>query len=184
MRHFFATGLLLLTTPLYSQQNDYCVKTKSLKASDLNNVFPFNKSVAIEVVSYKTFLDDTTVEKSPFAVDGKIDRSQLVEQKILTQSQVDELVDILYDYTFDPKIDSLIYAVSACFWPRNAVLFENAKGKIIARLEVCFQCWRSEFYPERFTPVDFCDGKMDMLMGFMQSAGIRFGLERPAGIKK
>jgi len=183
MKFVCAVGLLLLTSQLFSQRND-CIRTKSLKAHDLVNVFPFSKSTAIELVSYKTVLDDSTVEKSPFAIEGRVDESKLVEQKVLNQNQIDDLVDILYDYTFDPKIDSIDHSVATCFWPRDAFVFKDKKGEVVARIEVCFACWRTEFYPERFQPVDFCDGKMDMLLAFMKNAGIQFGVERPTGIRK
>jgi hypothetical protein len=180
MRFFFAVGLLLLTNHVFSQRYD-CVKTKSLTSHDLVNVFPFNKSATIELVSYNSVLEDSI---SPFAIKGRVDKSKLVEQKVLNQNQIDGLVDILYYYTFDPKLDSIDHSVAGCFWPRNAFVFKNKKGRAVARIEVCFACWHAEFYPERFKPVDFCNGKMDMLLIFMENAGIQFGVERPAGIKK
>ena len=153
-----------------------------MRAHDLISVFPFSKSSTIELVSYGAF--DEEAKGPPFGNDGRVDESKFVEQKALTKNQVDSLVDILYNYTFDPKLDSIIYGISECFWPRNAFIFRDKKHKIVARIGVCFECSRFEFYPQQFKPVDFCDGKVDMLMGFMQRAGIRFGLKRPAGIEK
>ena len=64
-----------------------------------------------------------------------------IEEKDLDKENVDSLKRIMNFY-YRPKIDEP--ELPKCFEPRNAILFLDKKGKIIACIELCLSCagWR------------------------------------------
>src|SRR5258705_8109798 len=122
-----------LDQPPVPNQNDYCVKTKSLTRAHLRGAFPFNKTDQVQVVSFKP------AHESPPLIDGNLDESKFIESRNLNDLEVNELVNVLCNYTYDPKlpIDSIVGSYVFCNEPRNAVVFRDQQGVIIASLVVC-----------------------------------------------
>lgn len=148
----------------------YCVKSKTLKPGDLNKIYPFNKNIKIELVSFKP--DYESIPKK----NGQIDTTKFIETKTLSHQEEEELIDILYNYNYDPKVnrDSIIGEINICYEPRNAILFRNKKNKIITYLEICFECLQYR-KPKRLKIGDFCQEKFDLLKDHFKRVGIKFG---------
>jgi hypothetical protein len=149
------------------------VKTRSYRRATLNDLYPFKNTASIEIVSFEGGHGD---EPAP-TVNGVIDQSRFKESRKLTSAQEEELVDILYNYTFDPKInkDSITMLVATCYEPRNAIIFKSKKGEVTAWMEICFECKRHTDEPDKFTVIEFCGGKYEMIRNFMIKMGIKYG---------
>ena len=150
-----------------------CVKTKSLTLTDLKKTHPFDKTNKIQVVSFKPDLTN----ESPPTKDGTIDTTQFIETKTLNRKEENGLIDILYNYNFDPKVnkDSIVLEVMMCYEPRNAVIFRNKSNEIITWLEICFECLRA--YSQRNDlHIVFCQDKYDRLKNYFGQLGIKFGV--------
>lgn len=128
-------GQLLYSQPGIPLRNGNCVKTKSLTRSDLEKTHPFDKATKIQLVSFKPDL----ANESPPMKNGMIDTTKFIETKTLNTKEESSLIDILYNYNFDPKIspDSIDLIVRNCYMPRNAVIFRDKANEIITYLEIC-----------------------------------------------
>lgn len=149
----------------------YCVRTKSLARKDLKNEFPFNKATKIQFVSFKP-----DKESMPM-IDGVIDTAKFIEVKTLKRKQEDKLIDILYNYNFDPKIsrDSIVLEEMVCYEPRNAIIFKNERKEIVSYLEICFECLKHR-RPSDLHLGDFCQDKYALLKSYFEQMGIKFGI--------
>lgn len=109
--------------------------------------------------------------------DGTIDTTQFIETKTLNRKEENGLIDILYNYNFDPKVnrDSIILEVAMCYMPRNAVIFRGKTNEIITYLAVCFECLRQE-NPRKDLNIVFCRDKYDRLKNYFGQLGIKFGV--------
>jgi len=172
-------GFILSGQLLYSQSrtspiaNGYCVKTKSLTRTDLKKTHPFDKATKIQIVSFKPDLEQESLPMK----NGTIDTTQFIEIKALNLKEENRLIDILYNYNFDPKVnpDSIILEVAMCYMPRNAVIFRNKANEIITYLEICFECLRYE-NPKKDLNIVFCQDKYDRLKNYFGQMGIKFGV--------
>src|SRR5258706_15963109 len=171
-------GCLLCGHLLYSQLETppmprlaYCVKTKSLKRADLKNTFPFNKTTKIQLVSFKPDYESMPMKN------GSIDTTTFIETKTLKRKEEDRLINILYNYNFDPKVnkDSIVLETMVCYEPRNAVIFKNKQNEIISYFEICFQCLQHR-KPSDFRTGDFCQNKYSLLKTYFGQMGIKFGI--------
>lgn len=169
---------LLCTQFVYSQSGTpsiphlaYCVKTGSLKRNDLKSTFPFDKTTKIQLVSFKP-----ENESMPMT-DGSVDTIKFIEIKALKRKQEDKLIDILYNYNFDPKVsrDSIVLKEMVCYEPRNAVIFKNSQNEIVSYLEICFECLKHR-QPSDLHLDDFCQDKYSLLKGLFEQVGIKFGI--------
>ncbi len=67
--------------------------------------------------------------------------------------------------------------MKACYDPRNAVLFLDTNGKIIAVFEMCFECLGYSLSPKDFYIGDMRPCKNTALKKFFEEAGIHYGID-------
>ncbi|MGC4022966.1 MAG: hypothetical protein QM734_13995 [Cyclobacteriaceae bacterium] len=104
-------------------------------------------------------------------------RPNSFETKTLNRKEENGLIDILYNYNFDPKVNpnSIVLDVAMCYMPRNAIIFRNKTNEIITYLEICFECLRY-VNPKNDLNIVFCQGKYDRLKDYLGQLGIKFGV--------
>ena len=69
-----------------------------------------------------------------------------------------------------------LIAAHACYSPRNAVLFVDKSGNVIAELEVCFECLGFEVRPHDFYINDVRECMYYALKKVFADAGIKYGI--------
>jgi hypothetical protein len=98
-----------------------------------------------------------------------------LEVKQLTQKQINNLTNIVYNT--DYKVIDVFNAAdgSGCFNPRNALIFYDKRGKIFDYMEICFEC--HDFYSKsgRFEIGTLCNQKYDLLRKFFIAVGVKRG---------
>ena len=99
------------------------------------------------------------------------------ESITLNYQQIDTLSDILFNFELSKK--TYITWHASCYTPRNAVLFLDEKEKIIAVVEVCFECYqlKKTFGDEDDKFDDFCGERKAALKSLFSKMGIKYGLE-------
>ena len=162
--------------------NDYSAKKRLSRK-------PFGQSKKIELVSF----ENEYVEKIDSVVhmdccrteipkkDSKIDRSHLKEIIPLTNSQIDSLTNIFFNYDYGRAENGLISNPDlACYKPRHAVLFfrKKADSEPFAYFEICLECQYVKTFPKQYKLGNFCVGKYDLLREFFRQTGITSGLGR------
>jgi hypothetical protein len=160
-----------------------CVKSsRSLKA--IKKIFPFNKTEKIKTVSFKPknnpYREGMQMFEIP-KVNNRIDTLQLFESKTLSIEQEQVLLDILMNYNFKPKAAISTTRATCEYSPRNAVLFCDKTGNIVAYIEICFECHIYEISPQKefasnLRIGEFCTEKWTMMKVFFEESGIKFGI--------
>jgi mRNA-degrading endonuclease HigB of HigAB toxin-antitoxin module len=154
-------------------------------------MYPFSKAAKILAVSYIGIpaYDDTDrmIKNSNGTTDtifgaglhitnGKLNYISLKECKQLTNQQVANLTNIIYnvDYKRPPDLRCAFPGYN-CFLPSNALIFFDKKGRIYDYLQICFHCDGYDSYSEKLTIGTPCNQKYELLRRFFIGAGLRYG---------
>lgn len=183
MRYFISMLLLLLAfaacnkkgvvknVPPDKPDTTNVVVRKPIKK--LEDTFPFNKAKKIEVISYQVRYQWDTISKG----DGVFQVNPLVKkgELLMPESRIKERA--IFDSKGRAEIfDFLIIedcnggSVAACFDARNAILFYDNMGKIIANVEVCLDCANAQ---ADFDISALCYERVDKLTAIFKRAGLK-----------
>jgi len=157
-----------------SQDWNYCGNKKKMRIERIRTLFPFKRSATINLVSFKRESPEDFRETPK--TNGQVDLSKLYENVILEDKLKDELLDILVNYNRDPKNKNIPAKSALCYEPRNAILFLDKDKKVIAYIELCFDCAQ---YLERSGKMkigEFCDEKFKRIKDIFERSGITYGL--------
>jgi hypothetical protein len=174
---------------------DDCAFVNKYSLSQRLKKYPFSKAAKIVAVSYRwdspkadivLINDSTHGDSSHKTVDtafeaglhvnkGVLNHSSLKETKILNQSQINRLTNIIYNTDFKVHDVFNTSKEGACFNPRNALLFYDRNGKIFDYMEICFECLGSYSKSDRFTVGTQCSQKYELLRKFFMSLGVKYG---------
>ncbi|HTD40748.1 MAG TPA: hypothetical protein VK671_09015, partial [Mucilaginibacter sp.] len=175
----------------------YSIKQRLLR-------YPYSKAAKIIAVSYPCFCNDVdagitidsvgrhvdTLSKKPndtifrnglHVKKGVLNYSTIKEFKVLTQSQINQLTNIIYNTGFKVyshwELEPALFenGGGGCFNPRNAILFIDKNGKIFDYLEVCFECQVADSESRKITLGAGCNQKFDLLKKYFISLGIKYG---------
>ena len=168
-----------------------CVHSNRYSTAQRLKFYPFNKAVQVKLIAFNG-MDEPNVRirldsgvyyeekinywKYPF-YDNKTDTSQFIESKLLNKSQINRLTDLLYNIGQRTIDYNIVYSHYACYNPRNSIIFINAKGKIFAYIEICFECKEIQTKPESMKIGGYCEDKLSLLKGYFASADIKYGVD-------
>jgi len=162
-----------------------CFYSAKYTAAQRNALYPFNRAIKIQLISFRSTYERTTEAYTPDYTNAmytltadssyKINQVRLVKSLLLDKAGVDSLTDLLYNYGYTPvrKTNSnLINEPTGCYDPRNAILFIGEDGKVIEWLEYCFTCSGYRKSSRKIAGYDFCDEKYEMLRKFFFDRGL------------
>jgi len=92
----------------------------------------------------------------------------------LSKQDINKLTDLLFNYGYRSKKYGVVEDRMSCYDPHNAILFFNDKRKVIAYIEICFDCLRMQFSSNKIHIGEKCTEKINMLKNFFTSTGIKF----------
>lgn len=172
-----------------------CRYIGSLSAKAREQKYPFKQATRIEIISFIAYLPDgphiievdeegetdTLINKLPentirsVGYSDGIMKIPVTQEKIaLSKQAIDELTDIFYNYS-EPDFGS----VGLCYNPRHAIIFYR-DNKPFAAVEICFECGRTETYPDMISMDASCSKRWEALKKFFEKQGIKYGME-PTG---
>lgn len=155
--------------------NDKCEYNGELTVKQRSKIYPFNKAVTIQIVSFNSGLESVPIENDT------INRVKTEEIITLNQEQINSLTDILYNYNYK-KTDGISVhneVNNGCYRPRHAILFLDDKNKVKEFIEICFECSGYESRLNKDEIGEFCEGKYDLLHTFFENTGINYFEELP-----
>lgn len=139
---------------------------------EMKATFPFSQATKIEVISYPVRYEWDTIrngkkEHLGLLVENKklVNSSGIKERKPLNGKLRVKLFEALFGH------DNPECTVAACFDPRHAILFYNAKSEIIATMEICFECGGSE---AAFEHNELCYEGLQPIGEIFEAAGIEY----------
>ncbi|MCF6405030.1 hypothetical protein L3C95_19165 [Chitinophaga filiformis] len=160
-----------------------CVKKTHFSFASRIKHYPFNLSAQVQFISFDGLVKlSGDGEFSFFSLDPVLTddtttfSTGIKEIRTLTLKQIDSLTDILYNYGFagKPKVSR----VTQCYSPRNAILFRDTNGKVIAFIELCFECQNSRESSNKISLGELCEQKFDLLKALFRQVGIEYGTVR------
>lgn len=154
-----------LAADLFQTQGVYCGNDNRKSLDEIKKQYPYTKTVSIKVVSFK----DSEIPRT----DKRIDFQKMFEVKTLNADLSNKMIDILANYVST----STTMEVAFCYEPRNAVMLLDKDEKVIACVEICFECQRYKIYPEHKLFGFFCNEKLDAIQGIFMRAGIMYGMK-------
>jgi hypothetical protein len=178
--------LLLVTLLLTLHNTSYCQPSRTKKAdysNDGKNKFPFNTSATVLLISFSVpeeIIEPAIIgDTKPPKVVTKNERfrdtlghKEVREIVQLPQKEIEDLHGVLNKLVCKGPLK-----MRSCYSPRNAVLFMNKNGKVVAELEVCFECLRFETKPQHFYVRDVRECMYDALKKIFADAGVKYGIE-------
>jgi hypothetical protein len=161
-----------------------CVFTNKLPLKQRLKKYPFSGAKKIVVVSYRSAGEkngesvNERLKKNLHITDGILNNTSIIEIKILSEKQISELTNIIYNTNYRNHHQKPVVTSFNCYDPRNAILFYNEDGKIYDYLEICFECHRISSLSDTITIGTDCNQKFDLMQNFLISAGIKYGTTR------
>lgn len=186
-------GELQRLEKLHKPWFDNCTFTNQYTVAQRLKKYPFSKAVKILAVSYYAFdgpvtdiLDslgnplfkDTIVNKGLQICKQRLNYSNLIEVKRLTESSISRLSNILFNTDYKVKMGINTFGEGACFEPRNAIIFFDKKGKVFDYLEVCFACENYSSKSDKINVGTICTEKYDLLRKYFISVDVKYGTKK------
>jgi hypothetical protein len=161
-----------------------CARVNNIPPAERAKNYPFINAREIQLVSFKSSYDSVWGQYFKDSLPRKNDTvvySKLFEIRTLTQSQIDTLTDLIFNYDnksiYKPKRNVYFIGTSMnCYNPRNAILFIDKDRKVFEFIEICFEC--DKFYSSSDS-VGFgsdCNQKLELIKDFFHRTGIEYGI--------
>jgi len=157
---------------LLMETNSHCMHRDEYSPAQRKKFYPFNRTESISLISFQ----DTVSEFSSHlpVKKGILDSSMIKEEVKLSGEDIDKLTDLIYNYGYITKKYGVIIDRMSCYDPHNAILFFNKKRKVIAYIEICFDCLGMQFSSKSIKVGENCTEKFGILKNFFTSKGIKF----------
>lgn len=154
------------------EKNSHCMHSYKYSPAQRKLLYPFNRT---EFVSLISFQDTISEFSSRLPVNKGILDSRMVKEEVkLSIADIEKLTDLFYNYGYKSKKYGVIIERMACYDPHNAILFFNEKQKVIAYIEICFDCLGMRFSSKNINTGENCTEKFGMLKDLFTSKGIKF----------
>ena len=149
---------------------DYnCVLNGTLTKEQRRAISHFKIAKKIKLISFS----QNVVTATP--IDHNILASKYLKDEItLTDSQIDQLTEILYNYNYSKELKVWGYSHNGCYEPRHSIVFLNSSDKVFGYFEICFECRNVTTLPAGENIGTFCADKYELLKDFFKSAGVQF----------
>jgi hypothetical protein len=159
---------------MQSEANTHCKMHNKYSAEQRRGFYPFSKASRVELISYN-WPDSIVMGGEVPLKGGQLDATYIKEVKVLSNSQIDSLTQILYNVGYKGYFFTEVDI--QCYNPRNAIVFFDASGKLLGFIELCFECQKFRLSSQKICTGDFCYEKYTLLKTFFSSVGIRYGTQ-------
>lgn len=146
-----------------------CELNGNLSPEERRNISLFKIAKKIKVVSFsRKVVSGTPIHHNQIA------SKYLKDEITLTEDQIDQLTEILYNYNYSKDAGSISFTDGCCYYPRHAIVFLNSNNKTIGYFEFCFECREYQTLPYGENAGVFCPGKYELIHRFFESIGVTF----------
>ena len=145
-----------------------CYHNGKLTDSERRSIYPFDKAVSMEVISF-----DSKLGRAPIDQDTIV-HAKTREAVVLSTNEINRLSDILYNYNYSKETNFFSETTVGCYYPRHAIVFLDKSEKVISYIELCLECSQVKTSLPKESTGQFCEGKYDLLRAYFVSIGIRY----------
>lgn len=161
------TNFDLPPSPDDLHEDSKCYHNGHLSKNERRQIFPFNQAESVKIISFNSKLGKTPIQNDTIIT------SKTFEIKTLSEKQIDQLTDILYNYNYSKKTNLISFTETGCYAPRHAIVFCNNSNQVISYIEICLECKKVISPLPQESLGTFCSGKFDLLRQYLASIGIK-----------
>lgn len=146
-----------------------CELNGTLTPEERRNISLFKVAKKIKVISFS----QKVVRSTPLN-ENRIASKYVKDEITLTEEQIDQLTEILYNYNFSKNMSSKTISHGECYEPRHAIVFLNSQDKAFGYFEFCLKCDNHQTVPAREYLGEQCATKYKLIEKFFESIGVTF----------
>lgn len=178
----------------YKPEFDSCAYTNQFSAAQRLKKYPFSIAAKILAISYvgkfppapsidsagNLIPDQEQISNTDRGITIKKRRlkyNNVKQWKVLNRDQLIKFTDIILNYSYSGIKDYLTRGTSACFDPRNSIVFLDKNNRVIDHLDICFSCHGSKSASGKINIGIECTQKYRMLQNFFIGVGVPYGAE-------
>lgn len=210
MKNWLATFAILLSGIVFGQHN-VCGWYGTLSAEKRRAMPPFASAEKVVLISFFTTASyseeivndkgETVIAEDSLSIAQKLDMKVLkefdlstvgnsgkrkkyaaIEMAELNTFEKDSLSRWFFNYRTNASMKEMTMKTVKSYTPSNAVLFLDAADRVVAYIEVCFECQRYVIKPDVawFTQMGLlagCDGKYEVLRQMFRKKKIGYGVD-------
>jgi hypothetical protein len=203
MKNYFLLLFLMAFCSLSAQEAaPDCGWYGNKTVAQRNAVFPFNVAKKVVLVAYPAqplivpglltpdefvpgclFEGREVIDTLSVALGTHKATYYLYERKEITGAAIDQLSNIMLNYTTYPGKELGWEPHNCTYWPRNSVLFYDENNTLVADFGLCFSCSLLDFSPREQVPLPYalellCPEFMKLLRDFFEANGVTYGMRR------
>lgn len=143
------------------EANVKCLKRDVYPVDKRRLMFPFKDAAKISFISFR----DTTSEfRSQIPIKNKkLDRSLVLEERILSQIEIDKLSDLIFNYGYRSRSLPRLVRNFKCYDPHNGIIFFDDKKTVEDYVEICFDCEKFVPSTNKISLGELCTEKFSLL---------------------
>jgi len=173
MKLFFTLFIITTSYSTFGQKKsppDFnCYRYSKFSPKQKQQYYPFNTTSKVVFVSFEESESELNYKNK------SVGDFKFKEVKILETSQIDSLIDLLYNISVKGNVFK--FTPRSCYSPRNAILFLNSKNKIFEFIELCFECYRTRTSSPQINDGIACDQKFNLIRAYFKKQGIQYGTD-------
>lgn len=139
--------------------------------------YPLNLTAQMKIVSFDKRIDTNLSNKRNSFIYGlpingdSVCLSKISESVTLNLKQLDTITDIMYNTCNRWTIYETNKA--ACYEPHNAILYYGNNGKLLAYIEICFDCSQVKYSNTNIVQFKDCDIAINDLKQYFKKLGLK-----------
>ena len=160
----------------YSAYNNL-PKFKYLPFKSIVEKYPYNNTSNIHLVSNQPTKDSfRNLIRYDFPIkNDTICYTNFHEIKVLTLTEIETLTKLLFVTNINYTVRT--YIERGCYFPRNAIIFNDNKGNLLGYIEICFECNNFKLSDEKIKVGKDLKYNISHLKSFFKNAGIDYGIK-------
>lgn len=154
-----------------------CYHNGGLSKKERLSIYPFNSAKKTRAISFNVNYVDLPIK------DKQLIRDYIIDNIVLTETQIDNFTDILYNYNYSEDTRLIINTEYGCSNAMHAIIFENEDENIISYIQIDIECQRITTDLPLDSLGSFCEGKYELLYSFLKTVGITHYEDMPFDIE-
>ncbi len=176
--------------PEIIERVSYARPPKGVGYSYVKKKYPFSEAATVLLISFTApleardpiivkgsdtvFSDTQVVQERPKGAIDTFGHKQVREIKVIEEKEIGSIGDMFYNLS----CGNGPFTQSGCYSPRNAIIFLDKGNRLVAEMEICFECSGYQLRPKTFHVGDMRSCKYDELRELFVRAGVHFGVNK------
>lgn len=153
-----------------------CYKIKNIITTKRLQNYPFNQAQTIMVIAFDSYfrLDSNYGSTSRTLIQNdSLVKKNLKQIITLDSTQINQLINILFNYGEGKHCYANARTVQGCYFPRHAIVFLDSNNRVIDFFEICFEC-NSYVTKDKLleNSLSKCNNQLSLIKKYFEQIGI------------